>query len=65
MDFAYTDKARSLIERVSAFMEQHVYPNERAYHEQIAGYMVKGAVGPQFARLAQLLQCYGSAVRLP
>lgn len=37
----------------------------RAYHEQIAGYMVKGAVGPQFARLAQLLQCYGSAVRLP
>ncbi len=36
MDFAYTDKARALIERVSAFMEQYVYPNERAYHEQIA-----------------------------
>lgn len=36
MDFAYSDKARALIERVSAFMEQYVYPNERAYHEQIA-----------------------------
>jgi len=36
MDFAYSDKARALIERVSAFMEQYVYPNERTYHEQIA-----------------------------
>jgi len=37
----------------------------RAYHEQIAGYMVKSAVGPQFAKLAQLLLSYASAVRLP
>ena len=36
MDFAYTDKAQSLITRVSEFMEQYVYPNERTYHEQIA-----------------------------
>ena len=37
----------------------------RAYHENVAGYMVKAAVGPQFAKLAQLLQSYGLAVRLP
>ena len=37
----------------------------RAYHEHVAGYMVKSAVGPQFAKLAQLLQSYQLAVRLP
>lgn len=36
MDFAYSDKTHGLIERVSAFMERHIYPNERTYHEQIA-----------------------------
>jgi CheY-like chemotaxis protein len=37
----------------------------RAYHENIAGYMVKSAVGPQFAKLATLLDSYSVAVRLP
>jgi CheY-like chemotaxis protein len=37
----------------------------RAYHEQIAGYMVKSAVGPQFAKLAGLVMAYREAVRLP
>jgi CheY-like chemotaxis protein len=37
----------------------------RAYHENVAGYMVKASVGPQFAKLAQLLQSYRLAVRLP
>lgn len=37
----------------------------RAYHEQIAGYMVKSAVGPQFAKLAALLLGYQAAVTLP
>jgi acyl-CoA dehydrogenase len=36
MEFAYSEKARALIEQVSAFMEQYIYPNERVYHEQIA-----------------------------
>ena len=36
MEFAYSEKSRALIERVSAFMERYVYPNERVYHEQIA-----------------------------
>ncbi len=37
----------------------------RAYHEQIAGYMVKSAVGPQFSKLVQLLLSYEAAVTLP
>lgn len=37
----------------------------RAYHENIAGYMVKSAVGPQFAKLANLLDNYRSTVSLP
>ncbi|HEX8728928.1 MAG TPA: acyl-CoA dehydrogenase family protein [Ktedonobacterales bacterium] len=36
MEFAYSDKGRALIKRVSAFMERYIYPNERVYHEQIA-----------------------------
>lgn len=37
----------------------------RAYRENIAGYMVKSAVGPQFAKLAALLDNYRSTVALP
>jgi len=36
-----------------------------AYRENVAGYMVKSAVGPQFRQLARLLIEYGAAVRLP
>jgi len=37
----------------------------RAYQEHVAGYMVKSAVGPQFGRLARLLDEYSKAVLLP
>ncbi len=37
----------------------------RAYHNQIAGYMVKSAVGPQFSKLATLLDSYRAAIKLP
>ncbi len=37
----------------------------RAYHEHIAGYMVKASVGPQFSKLARLLADYAASVRLP
>jgi len=32
----FTDKTRELHQRLSAFMDQHVYPNEQKFHEQIA-----------------------------
>ena len=38
---------------------------ERAYRENIAGYMVKAAVGPQFSRLANFLDEYRASVLLP
>jgi len=37
----------------------------RAYQEVIAGYMLKSAVGPQFAKLARLLDDYSSTVSFP
>jgi CheY-like chemotaxis protein len=37
----------------------------RAYQQHVAGYMVKAAVGPQFSRLARLLDSYQAAVRWP
>ena len=35
MNFEYTDKVKDLQERVSAFMDEHIYPNEETYAAQI------------------------------
>ncbi|MEO8722133.1 MAG: response regulator [Sphingobium sp.] len=37
----------------------------RAYSEQVAGYMIKSAIGPQFVRLAVLLHDYARTVSFP
>jgi hypothetical protein len=37
----------------------------RAYRDQIAGYLLKSAVGPQMVRLTNLLGDYAHSVRLP
>ncbi|MFN3790630.1 acyl-CoA dehydrogenase family protein [Massilia sp.] len=36
MDFAYSERCRELQARLLAFMEQHIYPNEQAFNEEIA-----------------------------
>ncbi|MGR6873307.1 response regulator [Pseudomonas sp. HK3] len=36
----------------------------QAYHHNIAGYMVKSAVGPQFSKLSALLDAYRKAIEL-
>src|SRR6185437_11114166 len=36
MDFAYTERVNTLRQRLNDFMEQHIYPNEATYKEQIA-----------------------------
>ncbi len=36
MNFEYSDKVQELAARVSAFMEEHVYPNEQRYAEEVA-----------------------------
>jgi acyl-CoA dehydrogenase len=36
MRFDHSDKVIDLERRLDAFMREHVYPNEHAYHRQIA-----------------------------
>jgi len=36
MDFDHSAKVRDLQSRVTAFMQEHIYPNEKLYYEQIA-----------------------------
>ncbi|MDE0855271.1 MAG: acyl-CoA dehydrogenase family protein [Nevskia sp.] len=36
MDFEYSDKTRQLMGRLKAFMDEHVYPNEKRFHEEVA-----------------------------
>jgi acyl-CoA dehydrogenase len=36
MDFDYSARTRQLLGRVSAFMDEHVYPNERRYAREVA-----------------------------
>ena len=35
MDFDYSDKVKALMDRVSGFMDQHIYPNEHVYEDQV------------------------------
>ncbi|MEJ6784790.1 acyl-CoA dehydrogenase family protein [Aminobacter sp. Piv2-1] len=35
MDFEYSARTKDLLERLNAFMDEHVYPNERRYHEEV------------------------------
>jgi acyl-CoA dehydrogenase len=36
MDFAYSDKVKDLSRKMGAFMEAHVYPNEKTFREQLS-----------------------------
>ncbi len=42
MDFAFSDKVQKLQAQVSAFMEQHVYPNEARFHDEVDANRRKG-----------------------
>ncbi|MGD9590126.1 MAG: acyl-CoA dehydrogenase family protein [Pyrinomonadaceae bacterium] len=35
MNFEYSEKAGEIRARLTAFMDEHIYPNERRYHEEI------------------------------
>lgn len=37
MGFEFSEKALNYRDRLMAFMDEHVYPNERLYHEQLDG----------------------------
>ena len=36
MDFEYSDRTKELQEKVSAFMDAHIYPNETTFYSQLA-----------------------------
>jgi len=36
MDFDYSPKVKDLQQRLAAFMEAHVYPNEQRFHDEVA-----------------------------
>jgi acyl-CoA dehydrogenase len=42
MEFAYSDRVRALEAKLRAFMDAHVYPNERRFHEEVAANRAKG-----------------------
>ncbi|HEY2496946.1 MAG TPA: acyl-CoA dehydrogenase family protein [Candidatus Angelobacter sp.] len=35
MDFDYSDKVKALLQRLNAFMDEHIYPNEARYYQEI------------------------------
>jgi acyl-CoA dehydrogenase len=35
MNFDYTDKVKSLQQRLRAFLDEHIYPNEKRYYQEI------------------------------
>ena len=43
MDFDYSARAQELRERVTNFMQQHVYPVERRFHDEVEENTRKGA----------------------
>jgi acyl-CoA dehydrogenase len=36
VDFEYSQKSRDYLQRLGAFMDEHVYPNEATFHHQVA-----------------------------
>ncbi|PFG13440.1 acyl-CoA dehydrogenase [Bacillus sp. es.036] len=36
MNFDYSERCRAYLEKLTAFMDEHVYPNERVYEEQLS-----------------------------
>ncbi|MEO7246367.1 MAG: acyl-CoA dehydrogenase family protein [Rubrivivax sp.] len=42
MDFSYSERTQALCERVSAFMAEHVFPNERRYWDEIDAHTREG-----------------------
>ncbi|MBI5334165.1 MAG: acyl-CoA dehydrogenase family protein [Burkholderiales bacterium] len=42
MDFAYSPKVRDLQQRLTAFMEAHIYPAEARYHDEVEANRAKG-----------------------
>ena len=47
MDFAYSDKVKALQEKVLRFMDDHIYPNEKRFIEEVEENTRRGSAGPR------------------
>ena len=55
MDFDYSPKTKDLQARLQAFMDQHIYPAEAAYHAEIEA---NTAAGKRWTPLPSLGRCF-------
>ena len=42
MDFEYSPKVKEMQAKLLAFMDEHVYPNENTYYDEVATNRAKG-----------------------
>src|SRR6266446_514004 len=42
MDFAYSDKVKTLQAKLARFMDEHIYPNERRFHDEVEANRARG-----------------------
>ena len=59
MDFSHSDKAEELRERLQAFMDEHVYPNEKTYKEEQAAMTDRWQPVPVVERLKPMARAAG------
>ena len=59
MDFSHSPKAEELLERLEAFMEEHIYPNERTYTEEQAAMADRWQPVPVVERLKPVARAAG------
>jgi acyl-CoA dehydrogenase len=54
MNFDYTPKVQELRNKLSAFFDEHIYPNERAFNDEVAENRAKGNAWVQTALIETL-----------
>ncbi|MDP9096868.1 MAG: acyl-CoA dehydrogenase family protein [Pseudomonadota bacterium] len=59
MDFSHSDKAEELRERLQAFMDEHIYPNEKTYKDEQAAMADRWQPVPVVERLKPVARAAG------
>jgi acyl-CoA dehydrogenase len=54
MDFEYNDKTKVALDRLQAFMDEHIYPNEEAYYRQHDALADRWQIPPMMEELKDL-----------
>ncbi len=59
MNFDYTDKVQNLRRRIAAFMDEHVYPSEQAYHDYLNAAESRWVIPPLMEQLKDKARAAG------